>query len=56
MITRRSMYGDSHRARKAQIWAIEKVIPDEVLDVEVVEDTLIIQVGYTERVGLTAPP
>ncbi|KAL0449956.1 UNVERIFIED_CONTAM: hypothetical protein Slati_1552000 [Sesamum latifolium] len=43
--------GDSHQARKSQVWEAHQISIKEVLDVETMEDAPLIQFGQAERSG-----
>ncbi|KAK4397724.1 hypothetical protein Sango_1247900 [Sesamum angolense] len=51
MIAGRPNGGDSHRARKLQVREVHDVTVKEVLDVEAIEDTPLIEFGQVERSG-----
>ncbi|KAL0445719.1 UNVERIFIED_CONTAM: hypothetical protein Slati_1699800 [Sesamum latifolium] len=43
--------GDSHQARKSQVWKAHQISIKEVLDVETMEDAPLIQFGRAEKSG-----
>ncbi|KAL0355483.1 UNVERIFIED_CONTAM: hypothetical protein Sradi_3995200 [Sesamum radiatum] len=51
MIARGPLGGNSHQARKSQVWEAHQISIKEVLDVEAMKDALIIQFGRAERSG-----
>ncbi|KAL0457901.1 UNVERIFIED_CONTAM: hypothetical protein Slati_0417300 [Sesamum latifolium] len=51
MITGGPSGGDSHQARKSQVWEAHQISIKEVLDVETMEDAPLIQFGRAERSG-----
>ncbi|KAL0462653.1 UNVERIFIED_CONTAM: hypothetical protein Slati_0152900 [Sesamum latifolium] len=51
MIAGGSSGGDSHQARKSQVWEAHQISIKEVLDVETTEDAPLIQFGRVERSG-----
>ncbi|KAL0453958.1 UNVERIFIED_CONTAM: hypothetical protein Slati_1373900 [Sesamum latifolium] len=51
MIAGGPLGGDSHQARKSQVWEAHQISIKEVLDVETMEDTPLIQFEQAERSG-----